>query len=33
MEVRRAPGWLKAVTSGWVFGLFALLLGFYFAAL
>lgn len=33
MEVRNAPGWLKAITSGWVFGLFALLLGFYFAGL
>jgi Prokaryotic Cytochrome C oxidase subunit IV len=33
MEVRRAPVWLKATTSGWVLGLFALLLGFYFAAL
>jgi len=33
MEVRRAPGWLKAITSGWVVTLFALLLGFYFAAL
>jgi hypothetical protein len=33
MEVRRAPVWLKATTSGWVVGLFALLLGFYFAAL
>jgi Prokaryotic Cytochrome C oxidase subunit IV len=33
MEVRLAPVWLKATTSGWVFGLFALLLGFYFAAL
>jgi hypothetical protein len=33
MEVRRAPAWLKATTSGWVLGLFALLLGFYFAAL
>ena len=33
MEVRRAPLWLKVTTSGWVFGLFALLLGFYFAAL
>jgi hypothetical protein len=32
MEVRRAPGWLKATTSGWLIGLFALLLGFYFAA-
>jgi len=33
MEVRRAPVWLKATTSGWVVGLFALLLGFYFAGL
>jgi Prokaryotic Cytochrome C oxidase subunit IV len=33
MEVRHAPGWLKATTSGWVLGLFALLLGLYFAAL
>jgi hypothetical protein len=33
MEVRRAPRWLKATTSGWVLGLFTLLLGFYFAAL
>jgi len=33
MEVRRAPAWLKATTSGWVVGLFVLLLGFYFAAL
>jgi len=33
MEVRHAPVWLKATTSGWVLGLFALLLGFYFAAL
>jgi Prokaryotic Cytochrome C oxidase subunit IV len=33
MEVRRAPVWLKATTSGWVLGLFALLLGFYFAGL
>ena len=33
MEVRRAPMWLKATTSGWVVGLFALLLGFYFAGL
>ena len=33
MEVRRAPGWLKATTTGWVLALFALLLGFYFAAL
>jgi hypothetical protein len=33
MEVRRAPVWLKATTGGWVLGLFALLLGFYFASL
>ena len=33
MEVRRAPVWLKATTSGWVVGLFALLLSFYFASL
>lgn len=33
MEVRHAPVWLKATTSGWVLGLFALLLGLYFAAL
>lgn len=33
MEVRRAPVWLKATTSGWVVALFALLLSFYFAAL
>jgi cytochrome c oxidase subunit IV len=33
MEVRHAPVWLKATTGGWVLGLFALLLGFYFAAL
>lgn len=33
MEVRRAPFWLKATTSGWVLGLFALLLSFYFAGL
>jgi Prokaryotic Cytochrome C oxidase subunit IV len=33
MEVRNAPVWLKATTSGWVLGLFALLLGFYFAGL
>jgi cytochrome c oxidase subunit IV len=32
MEVRRAPRWLQATTGGWVFGLFTLLLGFYFAA-
>ena len=33
MEVRHAPAWLKATTSGWVLALFALLLGFYFAAM
>jgi Prokaryotic Cytochrome C oxidase subunit IV len=33
MEVRRAPVWLKAITTGWVLGLFTLLLGFYFVAL
>jgi hypothetical protein len=33
MEVRHAPVWLKATTSGWVLALFALLLGFYFASL
>ncbi|MGA9489952.1 MAG: cytochrome C oxidase subunit IV family protein [Mycobacterium sp.] len=33
MEVRRAPVWLKATTSGWVLVLFALLFGFYFAGL
>jgi hypothetical protein len=33
MEVRHAPIWLKATTSGWVLALFALLLGFYFAGL
>jgi hypothetical protein len=33
MEVRHAPVWLKATTGGWVLGLFALLLGFYFAGL
>lgn len=33
MEVRRAPLWLKMTTSGWVLGLFTLLLGFYFAGL
>ncbi len=33
MEVRRAPVWLKATTTGWVLALFALLLGFYFASL
>ena len=33
MEVRRAPVWLKATTSGWVIALFALLFGFYFAGI
>jgi hypothetical protein len=33
MEVRRAPLWPKATTSGWVLGLFTLLLSFYFASL
>jgi cytochrome c oxidase subunit 4 len=33
MEVRHAPAWLKATTIAWVVALFALLLGFYFAAL
>jgi len=33
MKVRRAPVWLKATTSGWVLGLFTLLLTFYFASL
>ena len=33
MEVRRAPVWLKATTTGWVLGLFAMLLSFYFASL
>ena len=33
MEVLRAPVWLKATTSGWVVGLFTLLLSFYFASL
>jgi hypothetical protein len=33
MEVRHAPVWLKVTTSAWVVGLFALLLGFYFAGL
>ena len=31
MEVRQAPGWLRATTAGWLIGLFALLLGFYFS--
>ncbi|WNG80431.1 cytochrome C oxidase subunit IV family protein [Mycobacterium sp. ITM-2016-00316] len=30
MEVRHAPRWLKAATTGWVISLFALLLGLYF---
>jgi cytochrome c oxidase subunit 4 len=33
MEVRYAPRWLKATTSGWLIGLVALLLGFYFAGM
>ena len=33
MDVRRAPVWLKATTSGWVVGLFTLLLSFYFVSL
>ncbi|MGV0714578.1 cytochrome C oxidase subunit IV family protein [Mycolicibacterium sp. XJ662] len=33
MEVRHAPVWLKITTNGWLVGVFALLLGFYFAAL
>ncbi|WP_396932263.1 cytochrome C oxidase subunit IV family protein [Mycolicibacterium sp.] len=32
MEVRRAPLWLKAVTSGWVVVVIAAMLGMYFAA-
>ena len=32
MEVRHAPTWLKATTSGWLVAVFGLLLGFYFAA-
>ncbi len=32
MEVRHAPRWLKVTTTGWLVGLFALLLGFYFVA-
>ena len=31
MEVRDAPAWLRATMTGWLTGLFALLLGFYFA--
>lgn len=30
MEVRRAPVWLKAVTSGWVIAVVAAMLGVYF---
>lgn len=30
MEVRHAPRWLTAVTTGWLIALFALLLGLYF---
>ncbi|BBY64294.1 prokaryotic cytochrome C oxidase subunit IV family protein [Mycolicibacterium helvum] len=30
MEVRRAPAWLRATTSGWLVVLFGLLLGMYF---
>jgi len=33
MEVRSAPVWLKVTTSGWVLGLFTLLIGFYFVGL
>ncbi|MGE2692548.1 cytochrome C oxidase subunit IV family protein [Mycolicibacterium pulveris] len=33
MEVRHAPTWLKITTHGWLIAVFALLLGFYFAAL
>ncbi|MGV0644027.1 cytochrome C oxidase subunit IV family protein [Mycolicibacterium sp. XJ879] len=33
MEVRHAPTWLKITTNGWLVGVFALVLGFYFAAL
>lgn len=33
MEVRRAPVWLKVTTMSWLVGLFAVLLGFYFAYL
>lgn len=32
MEVRHAPRWLKVTTGSWAIVLFALLLGFYFAA-
>lgn len=30
MEVRHSPTWLKATTTAWLVGLFALLLGMYF---
>ena len=30
MEVRRAPMWLRATTTGWLVVLFGLLLGIYF---
>ncbi|AEV74420.1 hypothetical protein MycrhN_3911 [Mycolicibacterium rhodesiae NBB3] len=33
MEVRFAPRWLKLTTGGWLVGLVALLLGFYFAGI
>lgn len=33
MEVNHGPRWLKLTTRGWLLGLFALLLGVYFAAL
>ena len=32
MEVRDAPTWLRATTSGWVVALFGLLMSLYFAA-
>jgi hypothetical protein len=32
MEVRHAPRWLQVTTASWAVVLFALLLGFYFAA-
>lgn len=33
MEVRHAPTWLKATTGGWLIGLLAALLSFYFAGI
>lgn len=33
MEVRHSPAWLKATTTAWLIGLFALLLGIYFVDL